>query len=171
MPKQPPRFLFRTRAISDLALSDGAQRLYMLLDDEARGETSLHLKQLRLAVTLGISTRELQFRIGELEASKYLTIRRTIHGNRYEFVWKDTNAGSQADANHISPSMRTPVHMLPITQEAQEPLTPLSLREETQTPDCPRCYGLGYVLVRVVVRGMGSQERRTCSCVAERRSA
>lgn len=127
MPKQPPRFLFRTRAISDLALSDGAQRLYMLLDDEARGETSLHLKQLRLAVTLGISTRELQFRIGELEASKYLTIRRTIHGNRYEFVWKDTNAGSQADANHISPRMRTPVHMLPITQETTStPLPPAS---------------------------------------------
>ncbi len=125
---QPPRFTARTRAISDLALSDGAQRLYMLLDDEAHGEPSLHLKQLRIAVALGISTRELQFRLGELEASRYLTIRRTIHGNRYEFVWTDTNACSHPNANAASPRMRTPVREHLYRQEPSRipPLSPAS---------------------------------------------
>lgn len=83
--KQPERFAQRSRILTDISLSEGARLLYLFLDDQARGQSKLYAKQLRLSVMIGISTREFRRRLGELESAEYLTVRRSMTGNSYDF--------------------------------------------------------------------------------------
>ena len=114
MSVQPPRFAVRSLVIRDISISPGARILYMYLDDETRDHWRLYEKQLRLAVKMGITTRQLRTQLGELRDAGYLTIRQTMNGNVYDLERKKTSGPNGKETSDRS-GRKLPV--LPITQE------------------------------------------------------
>lgn len=130
MSAQPPRFAARSRILTDLAISEGARLLYLYMDDQGRGEPSLSLKRLRMAVILGISSREITRRLAELAKCGYLAIRRTIHTNVYDFAW---TVRSLSDVTTESPRRGPAGHIHPIRQEStRTPLPPLKWLDNSE---------------------------------------
>ena len=80
---QTDRILARVRVLRDIDISEGARMLYMLLDDEARGQTSVAIKQLRLAVLCGVTKREIRYRLAELLKAGYLRVVHQRYLNLY----------------------------------------------------------------------------------------
>lgn len=151
----------------DISLTPNARILYFLIDDHAgTGEMWWHWR--KLAALIGVGRGRYFELIDELLKADRLSIRRDHRKVFYSVRKIGPESKSQSEKSDRSVRKIGPEYL---NMNLPTESGPLSLREETQTPDCPRCYGLGYVLVRVVVRGMGSQERRTCACVAQRRSA
>ena len=162
---QPARFAQRSRILTDVTISASACRLFLLLDDQAKGDDSIKIKQRRLAVLMGLGDWQLRQYIRELERSKYLTTKHTMTGNVYVFErWKttDSNQWKTTDGTGEKPPMH-PYGLQEILQEAQ------ALRAENPTPDpgCFACEGRGFT--REVRRGILVAER--CGCTRERRSA
>ena len=62
----------------------------MYLDDETRDHWRLYEKQLRLAVKMGVTTRQIRTQLGELRQAGYITIRSTMNGNVYDLERKKT---------------------------------------------------------------------------------
>lgn len=153
MSAQPPRFAARSAVIRDISLSPGARVLYMYLDDETQNHSRFHEKQLRLAVKMGITTRQLRAQMGELRDAGYVSIRHTRNGNVYELERKKT---SDPDGKEISVQMgrKLPVHL--ITQETTN--TPLPLASEGQ-----RCGLCDDVPHRIMVR-IDGREAKTRWC-------
>src|ERR1700677_3256298 len=114
---QPPRFSARSEILRDVSISSTACRLYLLLDDESRDHWRLYEKQLRLAVMLGISTRQLRTCVGELARAGYITVKQTINGNVYDLERKKTSASDGKETSARS-GRKLPVHLL--KQESQE---------------------------------------------------
>ncbi len=133
---QPQRFATRTRILTDLSISEGSRLLYLFLDDQARGESRLALKQLRAAVMMGITTREFRYRIGELCRAGYMTMRRTLHGNVYDF---SRNTCSDAEGNTRSARIGTGVPVHPYEQEATRTSPTPPMKKER----CQWCHGKG----------------------------
>ena len=128
---QPPRFAARSQALRDPELSHGALRLFLLLDDEARGEGAVRLSQHHLGVLMDTSPRELQRMLLQLAKAGYLTTERTGASNIYRFTWAgkthvrcDKTDGS--DASEMSYRMRQKRRIAPISglQEFSSPPTP-----------------------------------------------
>ena len=162
---QPARFAQRSRILTDVTISASACRLFLLLDDRAKGDDSIKIKQRRLAVLMGLGDWQLRQCLRELERSEYLTTKHTRAGNVYVFErWKttDSNQWKTTDRTGEKPPMH-PYGLQEILQEAK------ALRAENPTPDpgCSACEGRGFT--REVRRGILVAER--CGCTQERRSA
>lgn len=137
---QPGRFVQRSRILRDLTLSDGAARLFLLLDDEARGEPELFIKQQRLAVLTGTVPRELYRRLRELTDNHYIEIRHTMRGNVYVF-----HRTTESDSNRTAESYRigplSPVaYKERARQEIPQEIPPLPPRGGK----CSLCRGRGH---------------------------
>jgi hypothetical protein len=152
--QQPARFAQRTYILRDLNLSSGAARLFLLLDDESRGADAVRVNQLRLAVSLGVSTREIRYRMRELLEAGHLTVSRHQNGNMYEFA---RNACSASDRNSCSAPIGTPVPLPPnsVFKIRQEAFT--SNEDETQTPECGFCDDTGWTQTPA--------GKRCCTCL------
>lgn len=124
---QPARFAQRSRILTDVTISASACRLFLLLDDQAKGDDSIKIKQRRLAVLLGLDTRQLKRLIIELTAAKYLRIKRTILGNVYDF---DRTKMSLSEVTKMSPRMGQKC-----------PLPPYGVQEILQEPPLPPASG------------------------------
>src|SRR5579863_2160818 len=111
---QPPRFAVRSSVIRDISISPGARILYMYLDDETQDHWRLYEKQLRLAVKMGITTRQLRTQLGELSRAGYILIRQTMNGNVYELERKKT---SDSNGKKTSDQSGRKLPVVPITQE------------------------------------------------------
>ena len=143
---QPPRFAARSRILTDLSVSEGARLLYLFLDDQSRGERTVKVKCLRLAVQMGISTRQLTRYLRSLERAEYLKTVRTIRGNMYDLL-----RTPMSDSNQTPMSARIgPLSPIPIVERAREeqetssrPPTPYGKNPETPGPICPECGGRG----------------------------
>lgn len=141
---QPARFAQRSRILTDVTISASACRLFLLLDDQSRGEPTIKIKQRRLAVLLGLDPRQLKRLLRELTAAEYLLINRTILGNVYDF---DRTKMSLSEGTKMSPRMgqKCPIALQrntraqEISQEILPPLPPASggIRCETCL-DSPR---------------------------------
>lgn len=173
--EQLARFAARRHALRNAALSSGAARLFDLLDDEAKGARIVPpLKQRKLAAMMGGSVRALQRRLTELEKAGYLKITRTLIGNKYEFVRKQTTEMAHSDATRMSQGMRQdwrdPSLLNKYQGNTQEPPTPFR-ESEPENPACPQCGGCGEVITERIQRGYGVTVVQPCACGAQRRSA
>jgi len=162
---QPARFAQRSRILTDVTISASGCRLFLLLDDQAKGDDSIKIKQRRLAVLMGLGDWQLRQLLRELEAAGYLRTKRSMTGNVYDFDRRKTTDSDQwktTDGTGEKPPMH-PYSLQEILQEAK------ALRAENPTPDpgCSACEGRGFV--RAIRRGILVAER--CACMRERKSA
>lgn len=144
MSVQPPRFAVRSLIIRDISISPGARILYIYLDDATQDHWKLYEKQLRLAVTMGITTRQLRTQLGELREAGYIAIRQTMNGNVYELERKKT---SDPDGKKTSARSGRKLPILPCVQETTS----------TEGALCFQCNGKG--LITRVIRGAGANSR------------
>ncbi len=171
--EQPERFAARSRILRDPKISNGAARLFLLLDDEARGEERIALRQggeEGLAAVMGVSDRQIRTLIRELERGFYIRIIHHMRGNVYEFYRKKTSA-SERKKTSARTGRKLPAHL--ITQETTRTPYPLTGTEDQNQNPC-ECGGVGWILrPGRIIRGMAmGAERVPCSCAAaDRRTA
>lgn len=77
----------RLAVVTDRRLSNGAARLYVLLDDYAGMRAECWPHQRTAAERIGRSVRSVKRWIAELVGAGYIAIRRTQTGNRYLLSW------------------------------------------------------------------------------------
>ncbi len=156
---QPPRFAARTKIITDLSISEGSRLLYLFLDDQAHGEARLAMKRLRIAVMMGLSMREVSYRLRNLENAGYVATKRTRGGNVYDLL---LHACALPDVHACSPTSARPCTSNLIEQETTRtsPTPPLK-KERCQwcrgrgarpgacAGSCPGCDGTGIADYRV----------------------
>lgn len=139
---QPPRFAARSRILTDLSVTEGARLLYLLLDDQSRGDRMVKVKCLRLAVQMGISTRQLTRYLRSLERADYIKTVRTIRGNMYDLL-----RTSMSDSNQTSMSAPIghpcPMHTEGVQETSSRPPTPYGENPEKPRAACPDCGGRG----------------------------
>ncbi len=177
---QPPRFAARSRILYDLTISEGARLLYLALDDQAMGESSVLLNQERQIELLGRKEREIRLRIGELVRAGYVRIQRTGRSNVYEFVWKIPAQACRSDRHRraaISGDTGTGVPIVSLLnqeRQLQERTDGRFAENQRQTPvtvaTCPSCRGNKRILIPAVgwsdctpCRGTGRQAERRAS--------
>ena len=100
------RWAHRQQALMDTSMSDGARLLYALMDDWARGDNELYMKQRKMAVGAGLCDRELRNRLHELESAGYIGIVHKMTGNHYVF---HRHAGADSNRHGGAARIGTPV--------------------------------------------------------------
>lgn len=136
------RFEVRSRILRDCGISDGAARLFLLLDDKAMGREQIPPAAAKESMReLDIKERELRNRLTELRLAFYLRVKRTGRLNEYEFVRKIPAQTCRSDRQRFTEQIGTnvPVASLLInTQEVlQEPPTPFEQENQNQPEDFP----------------------------------
>ena len=169
--EQQARFAARSRILADVDVSCLACRLFLWLDDTAKGEPKFAVRQqlMTMAMGRGRSRRQIVDALAELRDAGYLDYRRTIHGNSYEFGWAShVRKTAQPDVRKTAPRMCGKPHNLLYEQESTRTPLPPSGNE------CGNCGGVG--VIQRVVRGQASNARcepcnGTGQAQPERRSA
>jgi hypothetical protein len=131
---QPPRFAARSRIIRDIQISAQALRLYLFLEDEACGEERIAIRQQKITLALGLGRKRRRVidLLAELQGGGYLSYRRGLYGNVYEFSYAQKTA--QADVQKTARGRRNNLHMPLFEQETQEPPTPLRQESQNHVP-------------------------------------
>ena len=124
----------RMAAVYDTRLSDGATRLYMILDDDSGKRGTTWTAQGTLAARLRISDRQIRRYLAELEGAGHVTRQRGQYGAEFRLSW----AGSDRTNLSASPDARS-------DRAVQIDASPLYIPEPMEPePACSICRDSGW---------------------------
>lgn len=155
---QPARFAQRSAALRDVRLSMGARVVFLLMDDEARGDSDLYIRQRRLAVLCGLAVRQLRTHLLQLQKFGYITVKRSMTGVSYVFHRQETaDCDRQKIAARIGTKVPIAIQGTRATRNSSGDSPPYPPAEKTEDGNCGACAGGG--VLQTIFRGQASNRR------------